>query len=75
MDAAAGRAATRRAALRLVAAGLGLAALRPRPVAASELGPMALALLAGRPPVPSPDLVLALPSIFEQGASLPLTVA
>jgi sulfur-oxidizing protein SoxY len=75
MDEAAGRGATRRAALRLAAAGLGLAAVRPWPVTAGELGPAPLALLAGRAAVPSTLLVLDLPTIFEQGASVPLTVA
>jgi thiosulfate oxidation carrier complex protein SoxZ len=75
MDEAAGCGTTRRAALRLAVAGLGLAAVRPWPVTAGELGPAARALLAGRTAVPSPDLSLDLPSIFEQGASVPLAVA
>lgn len=75
MDEPAGRGATRRAALRLAAAGLGLATVRPWPVTAGELGPAALALLAGRTAAPSTLLALDLPLMFEQGASVPLTVA
>lgn len=70
---AAGRGATRRAALRLAAAGLGLAAARPRS-AAAEFGPAVTDLLAGRPALASPQLRLDLPAIFEQGASVPLMV-
>ncbi len=75
MDGAASRAATRRAALGFAAAGLGLAVVCPWPAAAAELGPAAMALLGGRSALESPQLVLDLPPVFEQGASVPLTVA
>ena len=70
---AAGDGVTRRAALRLAAAAMGLAAARPAPAAAA-LGPAASALLAGRPALPSAQLQLDLPALFEQGASVPLAV-